>query len=209
LNPKLAEIHHLYSFYFLTLGRFDEAIAEGRLALEFDPLSLIYGRSLGGCLSFADRWDEAVAQYHETLELEPTDVSLHILLGDAYERQSRAREAIAEWKKALALNGDHALAATLGSRCADGDLAAATAVLARKDLERASERAKKGGYVPAIEYARAWVRLADKEQAFCWLEKACEERNAFSLLMNSDPFYDNLRTDPRFEDLRRRVGLGT
>ena len=209
LNPKLAEIHHLYSFYFLTLGRFDKAIAEGRLALECDPLSLIYGRSLGGCLAFAGRVDEAVAQYHETLELEPNDVSLHILLGDAYERQSRAGEAIAAWNKAAALAGDHALAATLGIAGSQGDVAAAAGVLARKDLERASERAKKGGYVPAIEYARAWVRLADTEQAFCWLEKACEERNAFSLLMNSDPFYDNLRTDPRFEDLRRRVGLGT
>jgi TolB-like protein/Flp pilus assembly protein TadD len=207
LNPKLAEVHHLYSFYFLTQGRFDEAIAEGRLALECDPLSLMYGRSLGECLSFAGRLDEAVAQYHETLELEQNNVSLHMLLGDAYERQGRVGDAIAEWQKASALTGDPVLAAALGSASAEGDLAAAIGWLARKDLERASEREKRDGYVPAIEYARAFLRLGDWEQAFGWFEKAGAERNAFSLLINSDPFYDPLRTDPRFGDLCKRIDL--
>ena len=207
LNPKLAEVHHLYSFYFLTQGRFDEAIAEGRLALECDPLSLMYGRSLGECLSFAGRLDEAVAQYHETLELEQNNVSLHMLLGDAYERQGRVGDAIVAWEKASALNGDPVLAAALGIASAEGDLAAAIGVLAQRDLERASERAKRGGYVPAIEYARAFLRLGHWEQAFGWLEKAGAERNAFSLLINSDPFYDPLRTDPRFGDLCKRIDL--
>src|SRR6266496_576645 len=117
LNPKLAEIHHLYSFYFLTLGRFDHAITVGRRALESDPLSLIYGRSLGMCLYFSRRYDEAIVQYHETLELDPSNVSLHELLGNAYERQRRHGAAIAEWQKMAVLTGEHALAASLGSAC--------------------------------------------------------------------------------------------
>jgi adenylate cyclase len=209
LNPKLAEIHHLYSFYFLTTGRFDEAIAECRLALECDPLSLIYGRSLGECLYFAGRSDEAVAQYRETLELDQNNVSLHMLLGDSCERQGRNGEATAEWQKAATLLGDYPLAAALGSAYSAGDLTAAAGVLARNELERAKEKAQRGEYVPAIKYARAWVRLGDREQAFHWLEKACEERNAFSLLMSSDPFYDNLRADPRFEVMLTRNRIST
>jgi tetratricopeptide (TPR) repeat protein len=123
LNPNLAEIHHLYSFFFLTRGRFDQAIGEGRRALESDPLSLIYGRFLGMCLHFSRRYDEAVAQYHESLELDQNNVSVHELLDNAYERQGRHRETIAEWQTATALTGDYELAARLGRACAEGDLA--------------------------------------------------------------------------------------
>jgi TolB-like protein/Flp pilus assembly protein TadD len=207
LNPKLAEIHHLFSFYFLTMGRFEHAIAEGRRALECDPLSLIYGRSLGMCLYLSRRYDEAVAQYHETLELDQDNISLHELLGNAYERQGRHGEAIAEWQKATVLAGDYELAARLRSAYAEGDLARAACERARRSVEQASEKARRGGYIPAIEYARAWVRMGDSEQAFCWLDKACSERNVFALLLNSDPFYDNLRADERFEHLRRRIGF--
>ncbi len=209
LNSKLAEIHHLYSFYFLTVGRFDHAITEGRRALESDPLSLIYGRSLGMCLYFSRRYDEAIAQYQETLELDQNNVSVHELLGVAYERQGRHGEAIAEWQKTAILTGDHELAASLGSACAEGDLAKAVCERARRSVEQANEKARRGEYVPAIEYARAWVRIGDREQAFCWLEKARSERNVFSLLLNSDPFYDDLRADARFELIRQHVGLVT
>ncbi len=207
LNPKLAEIHHLYSFYFLTMGRFDHAIAEGRRALESDPLSLIYGRSLGMCLYFSRRYDEAVAQYRETLELDQNDISLHELLGNAYEQQGRHSEAIAEWQKATALTGDNELAARLGSDAAQGDLEGAVSARAQKSVEHANERASRGEYVPAIEYARAWVRLGDNDQAFCWLEKASSERNVFSLLLNADPLYDTLRADKRFDPLRQGIGF--
>ena len=207
LNPKLAEIHHLYSFYFLTVGRFDQAITEGRRALESDPLSLIYGRSLGLCLYFSRRYDEAIAQYQETLELDQNNVSVHELLGVAYERQGRRGEAIAEWQRTAVLIGDYELAARLGSACAEGDLARAVRERAQRSLEHASEKGRTGEFVPAIEYARAWVSIGDSEQAFCWLEKACLERNAFSLLLNGDPFYDNLRSDERFARLRQLIGF--
>jgi tetratricopeptide (TPR) repeat protein len=189
------------------MERFDQAIAEGRRALECDPLSLIYGRSLGMCLYFSRRYDEAVAQYHETLELDPDNISVHELLGNAYERQGRHREAIAEWQKATALAGDYELAETLGTAYAEGDLARAACERARRSVEQANQKASQGAYIPAIEYARAWIRIGDSEQAFGWLDKACAERNAFSLLLNSDPFYDDVRAQERFEHLRQRIGL--
>jgi tetratricopeptide (TPR) repeat protein len=209
LNPKLAEIHHLYSFYFLTTGRFDHAIAEGRRALESDPLSLIYGRSLGMSLYFARRYDEAVAQYRETLELDQNDISLHELLGNAYEQQGRHSDAIAEWQKATALTGDNELAARLASASAQGDLAGVVSARAQQSIDHANQKASSGEYVPAVEYARAWVRLGDNDQAFCWLEKASSERNVFSLLLNADPLYDTLRADKSFDSLRQRIGFPT
>ena len=70
-----------------------------------------------------------------------------------------------------------------------------------------NERVKHGEYVPAIEYATAYTRLGDKEQAFAWLDKAVQERNGMALEIKVNPIYDKLRDEPRFQDLLRRVGL--
>ncbi|MBA4185906.1 MAG: hypothetical protein H0X49_18150, partial [Acidobacteria bacterium] len=78
----------------------------------------------------------------------------------------------------------------------------------QKKLERFNEKAKRGEYVPAMNYALAYTRLADKEQAFAWLAKAEQERNGRLIYeIKLDPIYDSLRSDPRFQDLLRRVGL--
>ena len=79
--------------------------------------------------------------------------------------------------------------------------------MALKRLKRLDERSKKGEYVSAIDYARVYLRLSNKEQTLRWLGKAVEERNRFALFLNSDPFYDVLRVDLRFRALVRSVGL--
>lgn len=177
-NSRLPEIHHLYSFYFLTLRRFEEAIAESKRALDGDPLSPVYLRSLGLCFCFARRYEEAIAAYREALDLDPNSESVRELLAEAYE-----------------LSGQH------GDEHVESQ-----EDVARTKLSRMNETLKTGGYVPAIHFARAYLRLGEREQAFHWMEKACEERNAYALLMNSDPFYDSLRSDPRFESLLRKIG---
>lgn len=207
LNPKFPEIHHLYSFYLLAVGQFDDAITESKRALELDPLSLNYSRFLGICFYFARRYDEAVRQFREALELEPNNPSVHEILGEAFAQKKMFGEAVAEWQRTMTLNGDDELTAILSRAYAEADFAAAVHAVARKKVERMSARAESGEFVLAIGFARAYVMLDDKEQAFHWLEKAVEERNVFPLLMNSDPFYDSLRADPRFTNLLRRVGL--
>jgi len=84
---------------------------------------------------------------------------------------------------------------------------AAVRALARQRLEKLNEKMKHGEYVPATEYATAYIRLGDKEQAFAWLDRAVQERNSFALEFKINPIYDKLRDDPRFQDLLRRVGL--
>ena len=209
LNPKLAEVHNIYSTYLVVRGRLDEAIAEGQRTLELDPLSLRYTTDLGNWLYHARRYDEAIRQWREALELDPDNAKLYEAVGDGYEQKELHAEAIAAWQKAMKLAGDEELAAVLDNANAVGGFGDALRAVTQKRLERLNESSKRGEYVPSIKYASAYVRLGDKEQAFQWLEKACEERNVYPLLINSDPFYDSLRTDRRFQDLLRRVGLIT
>ncbi len=207
LNPKIHEIHHLYSSYLLAVGRFDDAIAEARKALELDPLSLNYSRFLSVCFFFARRSDEAVRQFREALELEPNNPSVHEILGGVFYQQGMFAEAVAEWHRAMTLEGDDKLAAILSRAYAENDFVAAVQVVAQERLERLKAKAESGEFVLAMHFARAYQMLGDKEQAFDWLEKAVDERNVFPLLLNSDPFYDSLRADLRFTALLRRVGL--
>ncbi len=207
LNPKFAEVHLLYSFCLVMIGQVDEAVAESKRALELDPLSTRYSYYLGNWFYYARQHDEAIRQYHQTLELDPNNPLVHEAVGDACERKEMYGEAVAGWQRAMTLAGDNELAAILSGAYAEADFGGAVRAVAQKRLERLNERVERGEYVPAISFARAYVILGDTEQAFHWLEKACEERNVFALLMNSDPFYDSLRGKPRFQDLVRRVGL--
>ena len=79
--------------------------------------------------------------------------------------------------------------------------------LAKRSLERLVERTRDGQYVAAAHFARACLRLDDKDQVFKWLDKARNERNALSLLINTDPVYDCVRTDLRFAMVRAAMNL--
>src|SRR6185369_13573008 len=198
LNPQVGAIHSHHSIFLSVIGRHDEAIAAGRRALELDPLSIRIHRNQAARFYHARRYDEAVRQFSEALELDPNDASLHEELGDVYEQLGLQHEAIAEWTKAMTLAGDDELAGTLGEVYSESGFAAAVQAIARKRLERLNERVQRGEYVPAAHFARACLRSGDTERAFCWLEEAREERNAYPLLMNSDPVYSGLRAQPRF-----------
>lgn len=207
LNPQIAAIHSHYSIFLSVIGRIDEAIAEGRLALKLDPLSIRLHRNQAARFYNARRFDEAVRQYGEALELDPNDSLMHEELGDVYEQIAMHEEAIAEWKKAMTLAGDHELSKMLERVYGDEGFPAAVQATARKRLERLNERVKRSEYVPAVHFARAYLRLGETEQTFHWLEEAREERNAFALLMKSDPFYDSLRDDPRFTVILEGINL--
>ncbi|MEP6922561.1 MAG: winged helix-turn-helix domain-containing protein [bacterium] len=207
LNPQIAAIHSHYSIFLSVIGRIDEAIAEGRLALKLDPLSIRLHRNQAARFYNARRFDEAVRQYGEALELDPNDSLMHEELGDVYEQIEMHEEAIAEWKKAMTLAGDHELSKMLERVYGDEGFPAAVQATARKRLKRLNERVKRSEYVPAVHFARAYLRLGETEQTFHWLEEAREERNAFALLMKSDPFYDSLRDDPRFTVILEGINL--
>jgi tetratricopeptide (TPR) repeat protein len=207
LNPRFDEGHYFYSFLLVVLGRFDEAVAECERALEIDPFSLRINQHLGDSFYYGRRYDEAIRQYRQTLELDPHNPSAHESLGDAYEQKGMLGEAVAEWRTAMVLAGDDELAAILSSAYAESGFNHAVRALAQERLKRLQDRVDRGEYVPAINFARAYVRLADQEQALQHLGEACGERNVYALLINNDPFYDRLRSDSRVSDQLRRVGL--
>lgn len=207
LNPKFAEVHCLHSYCLVAMGRLDEAVAEARRACELDPLSTTYNRYLGKCFYFARQYDQAIAGFQQALELDASNAPVHADLGQVFHLAGYHRQAIAEYQKALELVGEVEAAAALASIYASDGFEPAVRTAAEKELEQLKVKLDQGEYVPAIRLAHAYTTLDQTEHALIWLEKACEERNVFPLLIHVDPFYDRLRGDARFTDLLERFSL--
>ena len=207
LNPNFAEIHTHYALCLVLFGRGDEALAEVQRAIEFEPLSLRFSYFRGRLLFSMRQYDRAIDQLGKALELDPNFPVAHESLGDAYEQKGMYREAVTEWGKALTLSGAGDQGSILERTYASSGFEAAVRALAQQQLEKLNERMKRGEYVPASEYVTVYTRLGDKEQAFAWLDKAVQERNAFVFAVRVDPIYDKLRDDPRYADLVHRMGL--
>jgi len=191
----------------MDVGRSEEALPQMKKVLELEPLSVPYNRILAMIFYWMHQYDPAIEQYQKTLELDPNDAFTHELLGDTYEQKGMQKEAVAEWSKALRLVEDNESAMILERTYTASGFNAVVRALWQKKLERFNEKAKRGEYIPAMNYALAYTRLADKEQAFVWLAKAEQERNGLIFKVKFDPIYGSLRDDPRFQDLLRRVGF--
>ena len=207
LNSGFDEIHYLYSFYLLALGRFDESISEANRALDCNPFSVRISQHLGQSLYCARRYDEAIRQFAKTLQLDSNCIDAYESFGDAYEGKGQYHEAVAHWNKAMILAGDEELSATLSSVYAKEGFSSAVRAVATKKLERLKHRKDNGDYIPAMNFARAHLRAGDRVQALQYLKLACEERNVYSLMIGSDPLYDPLRTEQRFIRLLQRMKL--
>ncbi len=203
LNPGYSTAHHWYSYVLTIMGRHEEAIAEARRATELDPLSLIINANLGEVLYYAGRSDEAIRQQLRTVDLDPDFYIAHFNLGQAYRKAGMFDKAIAEFERARALSGNNPFPlASLGAAYGfSGRKADAERVL--KELREISKR----GYVSPFLLAAVYVGLGEKEQAIKWLEKAYEERDSLLPWIKVSPTFDSLRSEPRFQDLVRRIGL--
>jgi tetratricopeptide (TPR) repeat protein len=202
LNPGYASARYWYALHLAAQGRLDDALAEDRRALELDPLSLIVNTSLGRTLYFSRRFDEAVEQLRKTIEMDPAFPIAHYRLGLVYAAKGQLRDAIAEYEK---LQGPAAVslapALTGNALGRSGDAAGARRMIARL-AALSKER-----YVPAAHVAFIHVGLGDRDQAFAWLAKARDERSDFIRFVKVDPLFDPLRSDPRFPELVKSVGL--
>lgn len=204
LNPSCAAAHWGYAYVLLVLLKRDhEALQEMRCALELDPLSLLMNSDLGAFLAFAGRYDEAIEQARETLEMEPNHALAHYTLGWVYERKGMYREAVAALEKSVSLSLLHTLPlGVLGhTYAAAGKHRKALAVLDRLD-ELASKRP-----VSHVSKALVWIGLGEKEKAFESLEMAYGQSSPMLYYLNIWPHFDNLRSEPRFQELMQRIGL--
>jgi TolB-like protein/Tfp pilus assembly protein PilF len=207
LSPGFDEIHYMYSFFLVVMRRFREAVAEGKRALASNPFSLRISQHLAYVLYCERRYDEAIQQYRKALELDPNDASVCEALGDTYERIGEYREAVEEWTKAMLLANDAELITSLGAANTKEAFDKGKRAVAAKRLDRLLRNRERGDYVTAIRFAREHLRAGHQEEALKWLTLACEERNVYSLMIASDPFYDPIRADQRFAKLLRRMKL--
>ena len=207
LNPRFQEAHFIYSDFLLTRGRFDEGIAEARHAVALDPFSprLLNHLGLGYCL--LRRYAEALGPLRQAVELDPSNPLLHDSLGDALLASGMHSEAVAQWQKGLECVGAGAQAEQLKRVFADSDIEKTVKHLSQMRLENLSARRTQGEYVPEIHFVRALIGVGDSEGAMARLEKACEERNVFTLRLHADPFYERFKADSRFQEILRRTNL--
>ena len=197
LNPNYATAHYWYSYYYFAMGRLDAAAREMKRAVELDPLSLNINAEMGRALLYQRQYDEAIGQERKTLEMDPNFGVAHGILGEAYLQEARYGDAVTEAQKLASWSGFVLARAYLKS----GNMGKAQKIT--EDLRELS----KTRHVSAYEMALAYIGLDDKQRAFDWLQKAYEDGSLRPDFMRVDPAYDNLRSDPRFQDLLRRVGL--
>jgi TolB-like protein/Tfp pilus assembly protein PilF len=200
LNPNSALAHSTHAHFLRQEGKLEESIREGRRGIELDPVSAPANFMVSQSLYEARRYDEAISQLNKSLELEPRFWPAHLYLGKTLAEQGHFREALEELKQAGNFTAEPL--ATMGyvygrmGRAAD-----ARKVLA--DLQTQS----KSVYIAPSMFARVYIGLGDKDQAFAWLEKGYQQHDFWLTFLTGEPMYDTLRSDPRFQELVRRIGF--
>jgi TolB-like protein/DNA-binding winged helix-turn-helix (wHTH) protein/Flp pilus assembly protein TadD len=201
LNPNYATAHQWYAWHLILMGQNREGVSELRKAESLDPLSLIVSADLADALCIANLLEEAIQQSKKTLELDQHFAVAHYELGQALEQKQRLDEAISEFQKAIEISGHSAVL--------DSSLAHAYAISGhREEATRiANDLESQNDKNPSAEanIALIYVGLGDKDQAMMWLNKAYYARFNPSILVR--PAFDPVRSDPRFKDLSRRIGL--
>ena len=199
LNPASATAHAEYGNYLIAVGRTDEAVAEAKRAVELDPVTPLYGSLLMEQLYLSRRYDEVIEQARQVIAMDPNLIGAHFWLGQAYTRKGMFRDALAEFRKVPNTREFQGyVLARMGERAQALQILDEFLSSSQRGLTRASSTS-------AI--AILYVGFDDKEKAFAWLAKACDSHNFVMAQLKVDPIWDPLRSDPRFADLVRRVGL--
>jgi TolB-like protein/Tfp pilus assembly protein PilF len=202
LKPNDAGAHHwLGNDALAALGRFEEAIAEVKHAVELDPLSPVINTDLGTTFYYAHRYDESARQLRKTLEIDPTFFYAYFNLGIALQAKGDLSGAISEYEKAKQLS-DNTFVSTLcaQAKAHAGDKDAALRMLS--DLDKISQNREVLGYYRALLY----LSLNNRGEALHWLEQGLKERDGADISwINVDPLLDSLHGDPRFEALVQKV----
>jgi TolB-like protein/DNA-binding winged helix-turn-helix (wHTH) protein/Tfp pilus assembly protein PilF len=203
LNPTLTRAHNFYPLYLSSRGMAQQALAVAKAALDLDPASPSVSHYLALQLYLARQFDQAIEQCHKTLDLDPNFAIAYQVLGQAYLAQGMNREAepVLEKYSALSQGGVDSLALLGYSHARLGERSQALRTL--EELKATS----KTSYVPAFYFAMIYAALEDKDQAFMQLEKGYDERFTRFAYLKLEALWDPLRSDERFSDLVRRVGI--
>ena len=206
LNPNYATAHQWYGEHLLGMGRYDEALAETKRAQELDPLSLIINGMLGVTYRVKGQNDQAIEQLRKTLEMDPNFTRTHLFLAETYQRAGRFEEAADEFGKTFVLIGGPPEDAARFSAAVKGAYKTSGPKGYWRTLaEFLTNRAPRPG-PPLTVLAGFWTQAGETDKAFALLEKAYQEHDD-AMMTVKDPIFDPIKSDPRYKDLLRRVGL--
>jgi TolB-like protein/tetratricopeptide (TPR) repeat protein len=202
LAPNDASAYAGYALWLACEGRTDEAVTWIRRARQLDPIA-VTGDRVSWILFLAHRYDESIREARGALAVQPNNAWTSLTLGFALNANNQATEGVQVLEKALSL--------TKGSPAVAGVLVRAYAHAGRRadalKLIAELKRRRATGYVPAAAFVNAYLGLGDNEQAFVWIESAVKEKSNILQFVKTHPYFDPIRSDPRFVDLVRRVGL--
>jgi non-specific serine/threonine protein kinase len=203
LDPDYATGHQWYAVHLAAMGRSREAIQEIRRARQLDPLALPINTDAASVYYYARRYDQALEQCMKTLDLDANFAGVHIWLGRAYLAKGMCRQAISALQKAEEVSGHRpdTVAILAHAQTACGNKAEAVKLL--DQLQKLSAQR----YVSPYDMAVVYAGMGDKARALDWLEKAFESRCLQMVYLKVDALLDGLRSEARFQDLQRRVGL--
>ncbi len=196
-------LHEEYGTLLLSMERFDEAFYQIDLALELEPLSIVSNLIKGWLLYVANQYDEAISQYQVTLEFDTSFSDLYYFTSLCYQKEGLFTEAFREYKKGMSMH-------TESSKY----LMKADSIFGKSGINGfynwlVDEGTFYTRYTYNIPYFKAQycAALGDHEQAFEWLNKAYEKHVYFLIYLKADPIFDNLHSDPRFNELLKKIGL--
>ncbi|SPF56639.1 Serine/threonine protein kinase with TPR repeats [Candidatus Sulfopaludibacter sp. SbA4] len=202
LNPNNARAQEILGWFLVLMGRTGEGLDHNRRSVALDPVFFESAVLLGWDLYFARRYDDAVAETRRAMDLTPESWSSYFILGQIYAQQGRFAEAIAMQQKAREKPGglqalsELARDYTLAGRAEEGHQA-------MTDLLAGAKRE----YLSKYFIAKAYAGIGGKEQALAQLEQAYQARSCWVTYLKVDPEMDSLRSDPRFQDLMRRINF--
>src|SRR5205807_7987454 len=181
---------------------FEEARQQLKKAQELDPLSLLINTSVGRQLYFARQYASAIEQLQKTLQMDENFVPAQHAIEAAYAQNGMYKDAVAERQKVLTLSGNPDLAAAIGADYARSGYPG----VMQSWLEGLKEVSKRG-YVSGYNIAQIYGRLGEKDQALAWLEQAYNQRDSKLTYMKIEPAFDEIRSQPRFQQLLHRLAF--
>jgi TolB-like protein len=203
LDPNNPQIYHFYGHYLELVGRADEAVQETKRGAQLDPTNLIVNSEVGYGYYLARQPNLAIDQMRKTLDLDPTFSYASYVMASALEHAKNYRAAVTELNRVRPISGDWSwivgelgyVYALLGNRAESEKII--------NELHGRETRE----YIDPVLVAYIYIALGDKDRAFASLDKAYQERSGLICFLQIEPKFDPLRSDPRFQDLERRMGL--
>jgi len=205
LDSNNARAHYIYGRFLLARGRFDDALAAIEQARRLDPLSPNIQNGLGVALYRTGRYDEALEQFRAVPDPDANSERRHRRMAAIYERKGMHKEALDELLTALRWASKKELAEQVEQEYLAAGYAEAKKTFLWGNIAEGERRAKHGEVT--LQVAADYALLGEKDKAFEWLEKAYQARAGGLLELNVDDQFEPLRSDPRFSQLLRRVGL--